>query len=306
MRETETKPFDPPSRRELRTVLRVAFSGGRVLTPPPVLGPTASATPVGREAPPPGRLDDARTSRHHATVHRDALGNLTVADERSKNGTFVNGERVQRQRLALGGDVSLGDSCLVACEDPSDAADAPVASLLGDSSAMRRVRTLVARLGPKSLTVLLSAESGCGKELVACGLHAASGRRGAFVPVNCAAIPENLFESQLFGHVAGAFTGAVAQAGFFRAADGGTLFLDEIGELPLALQPKLLRAVQERAVAPLGTTRPVACEVRIVAATNRDLRVEVERGRFRGDLLARLFEADVILPGGEKKIAPLI
>jgi two-component system response regulator GlrR len=119
-----------------------------------------------------------------------------------------------------------------------------------------------------SLTVILVAESGCGKELAERALHEASALRGEFVAVNCAAIPEILFESQLFGNRAGAFTGAVAHDGFFRAANGGTLFLDEIGDLPLTLQPKLLRAIQERAVVPLGTTRPIPCAVRIVAATN--------------------------------------
>jgi transcriptional regulator with PAS, ATPase and Fis domain len=145
------------------------------------------------------------------------------------------------------------------------------------------------------VTVLLEAESGCGKEVVANALHRESGARGEFVPVNCAAVPESLFESQFFGHKAGAFTGAISSAGLFRAAVNGTLFLDEVGELPLALQPKLLRAIQERAIVPLGETRAVPCPVRIVAATNRDLTRAVEAGTFRGDLLARLFEAKVSL-----------
>ena len=161
---------------------------------------------------------------------------------------------------------------------------------------MRRVRATVEALGPVGLTALLVAESGSGKEMVARALHGASGAPGAFIAVNCAAVPENLFESQFFGHKVGAFTGAVAHSGFFREANEGTLFLDEIGDLPLALQPKLLRAIQERAVTPLGAARPISVQVRIIAATNRDLTQAVARGAFRGDLLARLFEAHVTLP----------
>jgi DNA-binding NtrC family response regulator len=167
---------------------------------------------------------------------------------------------------------------------------------MGDSAAMRLAREAIGRLGPSRSTVLLMAETGCGKEVAARALHAASGLRGEFVAVNCAAVPENLFEAQFFGHRAGAFTGAAAHDGFFRAAIGGTLFLDEIGELPLAQQPKLLRAIQERAVVPLGGMRPIPCDVRIVAATNRNLAHEVEQGTFRADLLARLFESQIRLP----------
>ena len=124
-------------------------------------------------------------------------------------------------------------------------------------------------MAPSDATVLLLGESGCGKEVAANAVHALSGRKGPFVAVNCSAIPESLAESQLFGHVAGAFTGAVARQGLFRAAEGGTLFLDEAGELPASLQPKLLRALQDRAVLPVGATTPQPCDVRVVAATNR-------------------------------------
>jgi DNA-binding NtrC family response regulator len=296
MRRTDTKPLDPPSRRRAQPVLRTAFSDGRVLPEAPLTRVSATGCPIGREVTGGLRLDDSRASRHHATVHRDPLGHLSIVDERSKNGTLVNGERVERRRLAPGDVLSVGDSCIVVAEDPGELADEPVEGLLGPSSSMRWAREQVRTLGPTHLKVLLAAETGCGKEVVARAIHRASAARGELVAVNCAAIPENLFESQLFGHVPGAFSGAVAHAGYFRAASGGTLFLDEIGELPLSLQPKLLRAIEERAVVPLGTTRPVPCAVRIVAATNRDLGREVERGAFRGDLLARLFEARIELP----------
>jgi transcriptional regulator with GAF, ATPase, and Fis domain len=146
------------------------------------------------------------------------------------------------------------------------------------------------------VTVLLLGESGSGKEVAARAVHELSGRKGPFVPVNCSAITESLAESQLFGHVAGAFTGAVARQGLFRAADGGTLFLDEAGEMPASLQPKLLRALQDRAVLPVGATAAQPCDVRIVAATNRDLRASVEKQSFRGDLYARLAEFPIHLP----------
>jgi transcriptional regulator with PAS, ATPase and Fis domain len=144
--------------------------------------------------------------------------------------------------------------------------------------------------------VLLLGESGAGKEVAARALHELSGRRGALVTVNCAAIPETLAESQLFGHTSGAFTGARAQPGWFRAAHQGTLFLDEIGELPLGLQPKLLRALEDGFITPVGAVSPVPCQVRLVAATNRDLLSGIQAGRVRGDLYARLAEIVLLLP----------
>jgi DNA-binding NtrC family response regulator len=242
------------------------------------------------------RLDDPRVSAHHATAASSKTGALSIADAGSKNGTFVNGVRIERSTLELGDVISVGDTCLVVAEEPSEPSADASYNLLGDSAEIRRIRERVGALGPSELTVLLLGESGCGKEVVARALHAASGRSGDFVAVNCAAVPENLFESQFFGHKAGAFTGAVAHVGYFQAAAQGTLFLDEVGELPISQQPKLLRAIQERAIVPLGTTRPIASPVRIVAATNRDLAGAVSRGEFRADLFARLFETRVHLP----------
>jgi DNA-binding NtrC family response regulator len=171
-------------------------------------------------------------------------------------------------------------------------------TLVGESPAMVAVREHIARCAVTPSNVLITGESGVGKELAAEAIHAASGRcHRPFVAVNCGAIPETLIESQLFGHVRGAFTSALqANPGLFAAANHGTLFLDEIGELPFALQVKLLRVIEDRQVWPVGATRPVPVDVRIVASTNRDLAREVEAGRFREDLFYRLNVVQITLP----------
>jgi two-component system response regulator HydG len=170
--------------------------------------------------------------------------------------------------------------------------------LLGTSPAMARVYDLVSRVADSEASVLVTGESGTGKELVARALHRQSRRANApFVAVDCAAVPETLLESELFGHARGAFTDARgARTGLFLQADGGTLFLDEIGDLPLPLQPKLLRALQERVLRPVGADREVPFDVRLVAATNQDLEAAVEERRFREDLYFRINVIHVELP----------
>lgn len=172
------------------------------------------------------------------------------------------------------------------------------ADIVGESPAMKRVFDLVARVAEADASVLVTGESGTGKERVARAIHSRSPRaQGPFVALNCAAVPPTLIESELFGHKAGAFTDARKdKAGLFVQADGGTLFLDEIGELPLALQPKLLRALQEREVRPVGAASGVSFDARLVCATNRDLEAEVEEGRFREDLLYRVDVVRVDVP----------
>jgi DNA-binding NtrC family response regulator len=281
----------------LRFTLRLVYSGAAILAPPALFTPGRGATPIGREVPRGIALSgDPRASRHHATVHADVMGRLRVVDEGSRNGTWVNGARVEQRRLDDGDVVAVGDSFFVVRGEPEGTGDAEVPALVGVSPGVRALRASIARVGATTATVLLLAESGCGKEVVARALHDAGRPSGPFVAVNCAAIPESLAESQLFGHLAGAFSGAVARPGLFRAADGGTLFLDEVGDLPAPVQPKLLRVLQDRMVLPLGATTPAPCDVRIVAATNRDLKDDVAARRFRGDLFARLAEISLGIP----------
>jgi two-component system response regulator PilR (NtrC family) len=173
-----------------------------------------------------------------------------------------------------------------------------LAQLLGKSRAMQKVFELITKIHSVKTSVLITGESGTGKELVARALHSEGVRaKLPFVAVNCGAIPEELMESELFGHRRGAFTGAIAEkSGMFQEAGGGTLFLDEIGELSLGLQVKLLRALQERKVKPVGATEEVEVDVRVIAATNRDLETEVSRGAFRADLYYRLNVIELRLP----------
>jgi DNA-binding NtrC family response regulator len=169
--------------------------------------------------------------------------------------------------------------------------------IIGDAVKTQQMKKLIAQVAPSIAAVLVEGESGTGKELVARALHQLSLRTGPFVPLNCGAIAPDLLESELFGHVSGAFTGAKkGREGLFRVANGGTLFLDEIGEMPLSMQSSLLRALEQKAIRPVGAEREVQIDVRIIAATNRNLKEEVEEGRFRRDLYYRLNVLTVDLP----------
>jgi DNA-binding NtrC family response regulator len=170
--------------------------------------------------------------------------------------------------------------------------------LVGGRRVMQEIFAMIKKVAPTVSTALITGESGAGKEVVARTIHLQSPRRDKiFLPVNCSAIPDTLLESQLFGYVKGAFTGAsTSQEGLFQRAHGGTIFLDEIGEMPLSLQPKLLRAIEEKDVLPVGSTHPIRVDVRIIASTNRDLKKEVEESRFREDLYYRLNVINIYVP----------
>ncbi len=246
-------------------------------------------------------IDDAAVSCFHAVIERTPEG-LCLRDVGSRNGTFVGGVRVRDAFLAEGATVQVGQTTLVvrvAGARPMEMSlTGRFGALWGESVPMRALFSVLERLAAVDVTVLVEGETGVGKELVARGLHEQGARAGGpFVVVDCGAIAPTLVESELFGHARGAFTGAHADhQGAFAAASGGTLFLDEIGELPLALQPKLLRALETGAVRRLGETAERAVDVRVVAATHRDLRAMVNAGTFREDLYYRLAVCPVAVP----------
>ncbi|MFT3712838.1 MAG: sigma 54-interacting transcriptional regulator [Archangium sp.] len=235
-------------------------------------------------------------SKVHLQLTWDEKARTHVAtDLGSKHGTTVDGvelEAEQRRALQHQSVLRLGDAVLVYEQLRPGAASAtsqPTEALPGLAAPMVRLREDVSRAAREATTALIIGATGVGKESVANELHRLSGRKGPFIAVNASALSPQLAESQLFGHAKGAFTGAdSAKDGFFRAAQGGTLFLDEVGELSAELQPKLLRAVQQREVMAVGATSAVKVDVLIIAATNRDLPREVEKGAFRRDLYARL------------------
>jgi len=229
-----------------------------------------------------------------------AFGNVETAVEAMKEGAsdFI-GKPFHRDQLLLAVEKALEQRRLRAeVRDLRIRATGVERKIVCASAAMRRVLQMADRVAPTEATVLVSGESGTGKEAVARRIHVRSRRaEGPFVAVNCAAIPAELLESELFGHARGAFTGAVRERpGKFRQASGGTLFLDEVGEIPLPLQPKLLRALQEKAVDAVGGDAPVPVDVRIVAATNRNLAERVREGAFREDLYYRLNVVEIHVP----------
>jgi DNA-binding NtrC family response regulator len=247
-------------------------------------------------------IADPAVSRRHATVTAGE-GGFTVEDLGSRNGTWIDGARVTRAVVPVGTMFRVGSTLVqvLPAEESIElppSKDASFGAMLGESVAMRRLYTLLERASASAAPILLLGESGTGKELAARAVHDHSAHSaGPFVVFDCGAARDTLIESELFGHKRGAFTDAHAdRPGAFALAHGGTLFLDEIGDLPLALQPKLLRLLERGEVTPLGSRKTESYEVRIVAATNKDLWSEVGRGGFRGDLYYRLAVVEAHLP----------
>ncbi|MGE0549766.1 MAG: sigma 54-interacting transcriptional regulator [Kofleriaceae bacterium] len=250
-------------------------------------------------------VPDPRVSASHARA-ASQFGHWTVEDIGSKNGTSVNGQPITTAALADRDSIEIGHTVFIfraalPAVAPLDQTFQDLRSkppgLVTLVPAFHREVESLPRLARTDLSLLVLGESGTGKELMAQAVHALSERRGKFIAVNCGAIPATLVESALFGHTRGAFSGAIDdREGLVRAADRGTLFLDEIGDLPLASQAALLRVLQEKEVVPLGATQPVAVDLRVVAATHRDLQELVDKGQFRADLLARLSGATVRVP----------
>jgi DNA-binding NtrC family response regulator len=260
---------------------------------------------LGRQPEPPLGLGVAHStvSRRHLELRWDArIGRHIARDLGSRNGSQIHGAPLGPIPRVLDDNavIRFGDILAVYERQRGPLVDGPAASrsaIPGDALALVSFRAALARAAQDPSPALILGESGSGKERSAAELHRQSGRPGPFLALNCAALSPQLIESQLFGHQRGAFTGATtAQPGLFRAADNGTLFLDEIGELPLDLQPKLLRVLESGELLPLGSTQIVRVNVRVVAATNRVLADEVEAGRFRRDLYARLALWELHLP----------
>jgi DNA-binding NtrC family response regulator len=247
-------------------------------------------------------LTDPAVSRRHLEVVVRSEG-VQITDLGSKNGSFLKGTRFDRVTIGVGTIVTIGrtDLRLATLAEPAPAAPPSDRDRFGDlrgrSLAMRQVYGLLERIADASAPVLIEGETGTGKEVCAAALHAASGRREPFVVCDLAGVPRSLIESELFGHVRGAFTGADRdRVGAFEAAGHGTLFIDEIGELEPALQPRLLRVLEQHEVQPVGSSQPREVPARILAATHLDLRAECKAGRFREDLYHRLAVLRVTLP----------
>ncbi len=262
----------------------------------------SARTVVGKDAAADLVLGDQAVSRFHCEILvEDNVA--TLRDLGSRNGCFVNGVRVGTAWLQDGMKLTIGTSTLRFDLSP-DRVEVPLSilqrfgELHGTSPAIRAVFAVLEKAAASDFTLLIEGETGTGKELAAESVHAESRRRdGPFVVVDCGSIAENLIESELFGHERGSFTGAVSRrTGAFEAAHGGTLFLDEIGELPAELQSRLLRALERREIKRVGATEYTPVDIRVIAATHRDLREEVNRRRFRSDLYYRLAVLRVTMP----------
>jgi transcriptional regulator with PAS, ATPase and Fis domain len=269
--------------------------------------PDSGTVSIGRSADATICLRDPSISRRHALLHLG--GALRLEDLGSANGTYVRGVRVESGNtveLSPGDVVEIGVTLLVIQGRPRAHGNAGIAPIPGERP-MEALNRVIDRIARSNLSVLLLGETGVGKGFVAAELHRRSNRsEGPFLQLNCAAFPENLLESELFGYERGAFTGAVqAKRGLLESASGGTVLLDEVGEMPWAMQAKLLRVLEEREVLPLGGLRARAVDVRFISATNRDLDAQMAEGKFRGDLFFRLNGISVEIPSLRKRVSEI-
>jgi two-component system nitrogen regulation response regulator GlnG len=239
-------------------------------------------------------LTDTTVSRKHAYAEL-AGDDVVLVDNGSTNGTFIGGAKLEKVQIGFGAEFKIGRSVIKFLPDeeivqPTPSREARFGSIVGGDTTMRQMFGLLTDVAATSATVLIEGETGTGKELIAEEIHNHSPRKnGPFVVFDCGSVPRELIESMLFGHVKGSFTGAITdRRGAFAEAHGGTIFLDEIGEMALDLQPSLLRVLDKRAVRKIGSNTYENIDVRVVAATNRDLRAEVAKKAFREDLYYRL------------------
>ncbi len=288
---TELQPREAGSRRQSAQV-RVKQGGNETVHK---LG--GDSFTVGKDAACDLVVQDPFISSRHLKVTRKEE-HFHVVDTNSTNGTWMGPVRIFEVEVRLPATLRLGDTELILEPVTPARKELSFHGLIGADPSMRQLTELIERVAPSSAAVAILGESGTGKELVARALHECSHRADkAFIPVNCAAISKELIESELFGHEKGSFTGAAnARKGAFEEADGGTLFLDEIGELPVDLQAKLLRALESGEIKRVGASRPMNVDVRVVAATNRDLLAASRDGRFREDLYYRLCVVPLHLP----------
>ena len=247
-------------------------------------------------------LDDGTVSRRHCRIVQEE-DSFVAQDLGSTNGTFINGVRIKQAYLDPGSLLAVGNSRIEFNPVDEEVSVEPSESerfgnIVGKSVEMREIFGLLEKISPTDATVVIEGETGTGKEVAAQTIHERSPRsEEPFVVFDCGAVPESLVESELFGHEKGSFTGAVmSREGLFEMAEGGTIFLDELGELSADLQPKLLRVLEQREIRRVGSNKPIPIDVRVLAATNRNLEEEVEAGRFREDLFYRLSVVRLVLP----------
>ena len=248
------------------------------------------------------RLQDETVSRYHCQIMEEDKSYLLI-DKGSTNGTFIDGVRIREAFLKPGCIIGVGKTEMkfLALDEKLEILPSMAESFggfIGRNSRVRKMYGILEKIAPTGVTVVIEGLTGTGKEVIARAIHDESPRKnGPFMVIDCGGVPPNLIESELFGHEKGSFSGAImTRQGLFEMANGGTVFLDELGELPLDLQPKLLRVLEQREVRRVGSNRAIPIDVRVIAATNRNLEEEVREGRFRQDLFYRLSVVRVLIP----------